>query len=312
MATSGDYIAHFKELVAAATRDALAGSASPWIALSGGLDSNTLLPPALQHAPSLTAYSIISPQWREADESPWIERVVGRTGIPWHAINAEDVLPFGDFPDAFCGGPDTAVIHRRFDRVLTGLIGGSVLLTGDGGDSFMGAQLAPVPMHLADPLFCGRLRETLSDVARWRRGALPHRSAAYWAVHGLVLPSVRHLARRPVRAPHYHLRLDWLNPATPGDGAAPGPGLPRCATPGQQAILDDLWRCAEDSQPYDKGYESRHPLFTRALFEFLWAIPWSQKLIPSCDRYLQRRALKGLVDDEMRTRISFGMGSRTF
>jgi hypothetical protein len=44
----------------------------------------------------------------------------------------------------------------------------------------------------------------------------------------------------------------------------------------------------------------------------MWAIPWSQKQLPRCDRYLQRRALKGLVDDDIRTRIGYGSGSRLF
>jgi hypothetical protein len=313
---SNEYVEHFVSLVHESVAGALENCESGWMSLSGGLDSNTVLPPALKYCSGLRAFSIVSPQWLEADESQWIERIVAKRKISWHPINAEDVLPFSAFPEEFCGNPDTAVIHRRVHEVINELVGENVLLTGDGGDSFMGAQMGPVPPHLADPLFIGDRSGVLGNLRQWMRQSKPERPMAFWVFHGLILPSLRHLLHRNVRPPHHHLHPPWLlcgrHPLLNSRALRRKSPAPHCQTPGQQAILDDLWHCAEDPAVFDRPFAGRHPLFYRPLFEFLWAIPWSQKLLPLCDRYLQRRALKGLVDDDMRTRIGYGMGSRTF
>jgi len=312
---SDEYVEHFVDLVHKSVEGALKNCQSGWIALSGGLDSNTILPPALKYCPGLQAFSIVAPQWPEEDESKWIKRIVAARGLPWHPINAEEVLPFSEFPQGFCGSPDTGVIHQRFRSALNTLVGANVLLTGDGGDSFMGSQMGPVPSHLADPIFKGDLSGVIRDLNQWRQQSKPTRSKAYWLFHGFILPALRHLLGRNVRPPHYHLHPPWLRFSRRlkfGSRAQqPKSVAPRCRTPGQQAILDDLWQCAEDPV-FDRLYSSRHPLFYRPLFEFLWAIPWSQKHLPLCDRYIQRRALKGFVDEDIRTRISFGLGTRTF
>lgn len=312
---SSEYIEHFVDLIKKSVEGALRNCASGWIALSGGLDSNTVLLPALNYCPTLQAFSIISPQWPEEDESKWIERIVKARGLPWHPINAEDVLPFSEFPRDFCGSPDTGVIHQRFRAVVSDLVGANVLLTGDGGDSFMGSQMGPVPSHLADPIFRGGLSGMVPDLLQWMRQSTPTRSSAYWFYHGLILPSMRHLLRRNVRPPHYHLHPPWLRFGRRfklgSQSSQPQSVAPHCQTPGQQALLDDLWQCAEDPA-FDRRYLIRYPLFYRPLFEFLWAIPWSQKQLPLCDRYLQKRALKGFLDDDIRTRVGTGIGTRTF
>lgn len=310
------YVEQFRDLVGKAVRGALHGRGSAWLGLSGGLDSNTLLPPALECCPGLKAFSVISPQWPDADESRWIRRIVERRGLDWHPINAEDVLPFGEIPRQFCGAPDSAVIHQRVNTALAGLIGTDVQLTGNGGDSFMGAKMGPTPSHLADSLLKGKPVVAWRDLRRWMRESRPHRPAAYWIYQGLVLPTLRHGLRRSVRPPHYHTHPPWLicgrrwlrhsSPRQP-TAAAPHTWLP-----GRQAILDDLWQCSEIQHASDQSYVCRYPLLDRQLFEFLLAIPWSQKHVPLCDRYLQRRALKGLVDDDIRSRIGFGVGSRSF
>lgn len=313
---SGEYVEHFLALVDRSVRGSLEGRDSAWIALSGGLDSNTVLPAALKYCRELQAYSLIAPQWPESDESQWIERIVAKRGLAWHAINAEEVLPFSELPRDFSGSPNMAVMHLRLQARLNELFGSKVLLTGNGGDSFMGAQMGAVPSHLADTVFSGKLLAGFHSVMHWMRQSKPRRPLAYWLYHGVALPSLRHLMRRGVRPPHFPDHPPWLRIGSSlranARAAHPKAAAPHCETPGQQAILDDLWQCAEVSAAADDSYSSRYPLFDRALFEFLWAIPWSQKHAPFSDRYLQRRALKGLVDDDIRTRIGYGTGTRSF
>jgi asparagine synthetase B (glutamine-hydrolysing) len=313
---SEQYVDHFVDLVDKSVQGALHDCGKAWISLSGGLDSNTLLPPALKYCPGLKAFSVIAPQWPDIDESRWIERIVARRGLAWHAVNAEDVLPFGELPHEFSGGPDSGPINQRLNSLLNELVGENVLLTGDGGDSFMGARMGPAPSHLADPIFTGKVAGLFGNLLPWIEQSKPERPKAHWVLHALILPSLRHLLRRNVRPPFHLHHPQWLRTSAglrfSSRALQSRAVAPHCQTPGQQAILDDLWKCAEDRPASDASYASRHPLFYRPLFEFMWAIPWSQKQLPRCDRYLQRRALKGLVDDDIRTRIGYGSGSRLF
>ena len=309
----GDYLERFNELVDRSVRAALRDARAPWIALSGGLDSNTVLPPALRCRPDLRAYSIVAPQWPEEDESRWMQRVVDQHGLSWTPINAGRMLPFNELPRGFSGSPDAVVLYDNLWGRLNGLVDGDVLLTGEGGDSFMGSQMGPIPSHLADPLFWGKMSGVVGEMRAWARRSAPERSMAHWFVQSLALPAARHLMRRSVRQPHHHLHPTWLRSRHLKHrtrSLQPPAVAPHCRAPGQQALLDDLWQCAEDTTAAAKTYSNRHPLFDRQLFEFMWAIPWSQKQLPQCDRYLQRRALKGLIDDDMRTRIGTGIGSR--
>jgi len=56
-------------------------------------------------------------------------------------------------------------------------------------------------------------------------------------------------------------------------------------------------------------HEVRSPLLYRPLVEFMYSIPWGQKLRPRCDRYLQRRALKGVLPEAVRRRGTKASGS---
>ena len=78
---------------------------------------------------------------------------------------------------------------------------------------------------------------------------------------------------------------------------------PRCRSVGEQYFAERIWRSQftagdECTQPF----EFRYPLLYRPLVEFMLAIPWEQRLQPGQDRYLQRRALKGILPEMVRQR----------
>jgi hypothetical protein len=55
-------------------------------------------------------------------------------------------------------------------------------------------------------------------------------------------------------------------------------------------------------------WEERHPLLYRPLVEFMLAIPWEQKVLPSQDRVLQRRAFTGVLPEIIRLRTDKAEG----
>ncbi len=59
-----------------------------------------------------------------------------------------------------------------------------------------------------------------------------------------------------------------------------------------------------------RGFEFRYPLMYRPLVEFLYALPWRQKLRPDGDRHLQRRAMHALLPAEVRDRVDKAVMTR--
>src|SRR3712207_4628922 len=57
-------------------------------------------------------------------------------------------------------------------------------------------------------------------------------------------------------------------------------------------------------------YELRRPLLHAPLVEFMFGVPWEQRLRPDCDRYLQRRALRRILPESVRLRGNKGAYSQ--
>lgn len=317
------YEEEFRSLIGAGVEGALATSGSVWTELSGGLDSSTVTCLAARlEARGLAALSVIAPSYPESDEQRWMRAVAEHCGLAWHPIDVEDMLPFTRLPNEFFGEPTGAVIdgqQRHLRNELLRAHGVTVLLTGHGGDNVLCASPGVVPVHLADALFDGRPIAAARAVADWKRGAAQQRPITFWMQRALLEPTLDHLRGRRVFARDDSPRPPWIDPeyerrmrlqAREGRRLAP-----RCRHPGHQHLWDRLWATSmlRSVVPQFAGScEIRHPLLYRPLVEFMAAIPWEVKLRPRCDRYLQRRALKGLLPEAVRRRGTKTTGSRAF
>jgi asparagine synthase (glutamine-hydrolysing) len=292
-----------------------------WIALSGGVDSSSIACVASRSgAGGLAAYSIICPSWPHADEQQWMKAVVDMYGLPWYKVHVESILPFSYLPRSFYGEPTGAVISEKQLQVENALFsahGVKVMLSGFGGDDVLGRSPGRVPVHLADPLFDGDIVASLRGVAKWRAGSNENRSYSYWLLRTLFEPTVDHIRGIRVRRRHQRLSLPpWLNSdyvaAMDLDKRVQKQVAPRCRYPGRQSVWFSLWVQSLElaTLPYPRmNYEPRNPLMYRPLVEFMCGIPWEQKLRPRCDRYLQRRALKGILPELVRRRATKGSGN---
>jgi asparagine synthase (glutamine-hydrolysing) len=317
-----EYDERFRALLRAGVSSALEDGPA-WISLSGGLDSSSI---AAMAAPSggstVGAYSVVSPRWPEADERPWMRAVVERYDLPWYTQDVELALPFSVLPTGFYGEPTPAIIDESHIGVTNELMrshGVSALLTGDGGDTVLGAAPGTIPVHLADALFDGDPLSALRAVAGWKKRAHEQRSSTYWLLRALAAPSLAHVRGVRVRGSE-RLRLPpWL-----ASEYAERTGLerrllrrvaPRCRQPGRQATSDGLWFCGLATSAASRRrrtYDFRAPLLYRPLVEFMVAIPWEQKLRPRCDRFLQRRALAGILPELVRRRAGKAVGTAAF
>src|SRR5213075_2882466 len=72
---------------------------------------------------------------------------------------------------------------------------------------------------------------------------------------------------------------------------------------GNLGTLDILRRqLARAAAPFDPPFDKRYPFLDRDLLEFMFAIPREQLVRPTQRRSLMRRALVGIVPDEILNR----------
>jgi asparagine synthase (glutamine-hydrolysing) len=316
----GEYEARLRAELDAGVASALGTEGKTWVFLSGGLDSSSIACMAARRGGSqLAAYSTVHQAWPSVDEQPWMKAVIDETGLDWHKLDIETMLPFSRLPESFLGEPTHAVIDVAEHGRQAGLIrehGVSTLLTGHGGDVTFGATASAVPVHLSDALFDLRPMQALRDADRWRRDAHERRSTAFWMLRGLVEPALHHLSGRRVSGREPYDSPPWFQPDYARSRGLERHGRlrlgPRCRHPGRQATADALWVCGmamATVPPNQIGLRARSPLMYRPLVEFMWSIPWNQVLQPRCDRYLQRRALKGVLPELVRGRAGKSEGT---
>lgn len=312
--TDADYEEHFRVVFGEAVRRRLHSSFPVLAELSGGMDStaivsmaDSLLAKGHMETPRLDTLSYFDEEEPNWDERPYfslVEKKRGRSGIH---------IDFGVSTGAFEPIPDTEFLPLPGDdqkswerRHLLGqhcASGGyRILLSGIGGDEFLGGVPTPIP-ELADllhqfrwvrfasrlmtwsfekrvpwiKLFAETLRDFLPRLLRRQLAASPHPS---WLANRLArrnriedeLPNLLFVSGKP--SFHKNRRvLDGLRRHLHG------------------IHLDSL--C-----PFAVSF----PYLDRDLLEFLFAIPREQLVRPRQRRSLMRRALGGIVPAEILAR----------
>jgi asparagine synthase (glutamine-hydrolysing) len=267
----------------------------------------------------LAGLSLTYPKHPSADEQPWMRATIEHCGIPWHPIDVDSALPFTRLPEEFLAEPSPALLHSELLRTEAKLLaehGATLLLTGDGGDAILATNPGNSPTHLADGLFSARPARAFGAMNAWRQRSGERRSWSYWTLRTLVRPAMQHVLGWQIRPQPRIATPPWMDGgyvarmrlATRGRARL----APRCELPSQQAIADTLWSVALSvgrGQPQHRGFAIRYPLLHRPLAEFLFGAPWEEKLHPRCDRYLQRRAMKGILPELVRRRAHKAIGS---
>lgn len=293
-----EYEERFRSLLAEGVAATMDGVSGVWSELSGGLDSSSIVAMAGRPLPTL---SIVYSRTRGADERKWIRAVREAFGLEGHEIDFDETPPFSELPES-CAAPTPALavapLYRRYEELLSAC-GVRVLLSGEGGDHVLLAN-APEPHHLADPFARGELRRGWNDVRRWTAASPDRRSALYRLFRNVLSPITDRALGRSLRDGERRGVPPWLRlRARAADAAAPGRDV------GSQ-YFSELMRPVSllgiNRHRLARSFEFRCPLLHRPLVEFLHAIPWERKLHPQQDRFLQRRALKGILPEVVRRR----------
>jgi asparagine synthase (glutamine-hydrolysing) len=298
------------------------GGTACGLLLSGGLDSSAVAVVAdelldrADDGPGLTPYAYHFDELASCDEDVYrqaLSRRISERIEPlaaeehWLLSDAADFLPTAESP--FVGFQSLA---REALRRLE-LRGGRVLLTGHGGD----AVVAGTACVYADELrrgSLGVLREIRKHAAD--SGASTLGLAWHWGLRPLLPPTLRGLAPRSRKRD----LPDWIDTAFSrrrgleerlDRSGAPTVGPARRVVVG---LIDGLEGERIIAHWYSRlgaqyGVDVRHPFLDRRLVEQVLATP--PRLLFFAGRYkmLLRRALRGLLPEEIRRRrdkASFG------
>lgn len=309
-----EYDEHFSALFRQAV-DRRTGPGAPILAqLSGGMDSASIVcmsdhirlgtdPDGL--IDTISFYDDTEPHWNEYPYFSRVEAKRGKIGIHQKASFASRtfrsaVTPFGA---SLLPGMDESFLIREkeFERLTAGRQY-RVVLSGIGGDEVLGGVPSALP-ELADHLISGKLEPYLKRSVAW---CLANRSTLW----GSIAASIRFLLS--VYGP---VRLDrktippWIS-TTVSEMCS---SLLRNDVASRQATLGlcpsriangRTWWSIMEGLPHLypsllRRLEYRYPYLDRDLVTFLFTIPREQLIGPGRRRLLMRRALKGIVPDEI-------------
>jgi asparagine synthase (glutamine-hydrolysing) len=317
-----EYEDHFRAVFAKAVQRKLRSDGPILSELSGGRDSSSIVCMAdtiiasgqaeCARLETISYYNDSEPNWNERPYFAKVEEKRGRTG--WH---------FNVGPQEQAEKPEpqraTEPTHARFSpypgydgrtsfemRTCLTSLGSRVLLSGIGGDEVMGGvpTSAPELQNLLARLRVGRLAHQLKVWALEKRKPWFH---LFWEAARDFFPVSL------VGVPKYMRPVSWLQKNFTKRHWAALAGYPSRTKlfgplPSFQAsvaTIDILRRqLARVALPFDPPFEKRFPFLDRDLLEFMFAIPREQLVRPAQRRSLMRRALAGMVPDEILNRKS--------
>jgi asparagine synthase (glutamine-hydrolysing) len=323
--TDSEYEAHFREVFGESIKRRLRADCTLLAELSGGLDSSSIVCMAdhirgLHPGAAIETMSYYDTDEPSGDERPYFTLVEDYRGRVGHHISLSDftrqspedgLAPLPD--DHFTASPGYFARSLRWASAIDGIqrqVQAKVILSGLGGDEVLGGVQYEAP-ELADHLLAGRLILFLQSTLRW---SLARKKTVYRLLidtfelirashhpESLLVASGRSLPWSHLAPVRRHVALKsfahWrkLSP------------LPLCMESTRYSLAQQL-TCTDP--PLTGCAETRYPFLDRSCFVFLASIPRTQVLQAGRRRHLMRRALSGIVPDEILSRKTKWFGFR--
>jgi len=317
--TDAEYDEHFRSVFAKAVQRRLRSDAPVLAELSGGRDSSSVVCMAdiliacgaaqTPRLDTMSCYDDSEPSWNDHPYFTKVEEKRGRNG--WHIdVSLQDSSnnPESEAlrPSSYSFIPTPAYDSRIASqmRVCLALQGNRVLLSGTGGDEVMGGVPIPTP-ELQDLLVRARFGMLAHKLKVWAlEKRKPWFHLFFGAARGFFSPAL-------VGVPKWMEPTPWLKfhfverhwSALTGYPSRVKVFGPLPSFQDNVSTLNALRRqlaCkALSSEP---RYEKSYPYLDRSLLEFMYSIPREQSVRATQRRFLMRRALAGIVPDEILNR----------
>jgi asparagine synthase (glutamine-hydrolysing) len=307
--SDSEFEEHFLALFEQSVRRRIRSNTPVLAELSGGMDSTAIVSmvdrvtahsSGTPRIDTVSYYDDSEPNWDERPFFAKIEERRGRTGLHVN-VGAPPLEETSDDDMMFWPG------SRRRPSIMVEWMschGHRILLSGIGGDEVLGGVPTPIP-ELEDLLARAKFAALAHRLKVW---ALVQRKPWIYLFHdavtGFLPPMLRLVPEhkrpafwlQPAFTRHHRVALSNLDGRWRIFGALPSFQENLSALDRLQRQLAATELCAEHS------YEKRYPFLDRDLLEFLYAIPREQLVRPSERRSLMRRALRGIVPDEILNR----------
>ncbi len=317
-------------LLDAAVKKRLVADVPVGVFLSGGVDSTAIAALAVRHKQPLRTFSIGFTE-DSFDETPWSQLAAERLGTDhlaqkFSGAECLELLPAAvaqlDEPFADPSFLPTLLLSRFTRKHVT------VALAGDGGDELF-AGYDPFLAHRPAALFARvprPLRSLLSSAVhllpsssrnmsldfrlkQFLRGVDAQPSLRHQSWIGALLPAEiaallrPELRERATPAVAYHQVLE----DAARSGARPGSVDEALRFYLTRYLADDILVKA-DRASMAASLELRAPFLDTAVVEFAARLPWRLKMSPTKTKVLLKRALRGLVPEEILRRPKKGFG----
>jgi asparagine synthase (glutamine-hydrolysing) len=324
---NGDYDAHFLHLFGQSIARRAARGEPILAQLSGGMDSTSIVcmsdhlrrqaDPHSTLLDTVSYYDDTEPSWNEKPYFTVTEAHRGHTG---HHVNVS--IPRRSFQPVASDSGEVFYCWPGFDkesweheqRLYEQLqsYGYRVLLSGIGGDELLGGVPTPIP-ELLDILAAGDLVGLFRKTTRW-----------CVKTHTPVFHMLADIFRSTC-ALYFPMNSDrvtppsWMSPRLNRllkERPSPFPdserlfGLRPSAIFAGRAWLSVLESLPSHNPEFFSRYEYRYPYLDRDLVDFLLRVPREQLVQPGRRRAMMRRALAGIVPEEILERKRKGFIAR--
>jgi asparagine synthase (glutamine-hydrolysing) len=315
--TDAQYEEHFRTVFAEAVQRRLRSDSPILAELSGGMDSSSIVCMAdriicrgaaeTPRLDTLSYYDDSEPNWNERPYFTKVEEKRGRTGTHID-VSKQQFFNFEINSERFIATPGSAGVrgngaNRQFTACMKSQEN-RVVLSGIGGDEVAGGVPTPIP-ELEDFLARGHFRRLAHQLKVWALNKRkPWFHLFFEAAQGFFPTALIRISKHKLPAP-------WLDPDFVKRNRSALQGYktrlkllgPLPTFQENVSTLQALQRqLACEVLSADQPREKRYPYLDRSLLEFMYAVPREQLVRPGQRRSLMRRALVGIVPDELLNR----------
>lgn len=318
--TKEEYITRFRDVFREAVRCRLRSAGPVGMTVSGGLDSSSiacmikrLIEDGMVKDLPVRMYSSVYDHTPCADERVFLDELLGACpGFPATLIPSDDLWGMKEFADDHgfpLDEPETDVIRALLLAQLQAAQGHGcrVFVSGHGGDQVMNTDAYYFPDVLNDVGLYDLIREL-------RHFYVYRRSAPVFFLSAFIAPHIPAMLKKRLSTLFYDpsaggLLTPLCTKVIPGADPEEIPSglggngsgrIFRAVTDG----LNSAYRVTLDTYASSTGVEWRFPFYDRRLIDFMVMMPPRLTFRDGVTRCQLREAMKGMVPEKIRTRLS--------
>lgn len=308
----------YRDLLLDAVRIRLAAADRPAFTLSGGMDSSSVLASAVHVSGKKQAAISTVYEDKTYDESDDIRTILADTVDPWHPISVGNPDVFSIVRQMVATNDEPVATATWLSHFLlckqTRELGYRSLFGGLGGDELNAGEYEYFIFHFADLKRLGMFDQLDLEIEKW---AAYHDHPIYRKNRETAMASIDRLVdlNRPgfcrLDRTRYEKYLSAIGPryreTVSTEPVMEHPYHDYLKNRTFQDITRETAPCclrAEDRHTVHFGLDNFLPFFDHRLVEFMFRVPGNLKIHHGVTKYLMRHAMRGILPDETRNRIT--------